>query len=169
MITAPKRHLLVKTRDYITGFDRNLLDKFQWTHFHGHWFALFGVLNVLAYGIHLFTKEKQDYIYHFGYTAEPRRIFKPLKAMIGSDSLGNVIWTAPTLIGLNFYLHRIFGGLFMTKFFALTFLTTYAFYSIFSPQTGLNFRVLSGLDKDIGHWGSFSKEGRYYMGADQLA
>jgi hypothetical protein len=86
-------------------------------------------------------------------------MFKPLKAMVGSDTLGNVVWTAPTLIGLNFYLHRTFGGLFMTKLFALSFLTSYVFYSIFSPQTGLNYRPLSGLDKYIGSSVSFSKEG----------
>jgi hypothetical protein len=90
-------------------------------------------LNVAAYGLHLFTKEKQDYVYHFGYTASPSRLFKPIKAMVGSDNIKNVAWTAPSLIGLNFYLHRIFGGLFMTKLFALSFLTSFVFYSIFNP------------------------------------
>jgi hypothetical protein len=159
----------VHTRDYITGFERFLLDKFRWSHFNGHWFALFGVLNLAAYGLHLFINNKQDYVYHFGYTASPRRLFKPIKAMVGSDNLLNVAWTAPTLIGLNFYLSRKFGGLIMTKFFALSFFTSYAFYSIFSPQTGLNYRPLAGLEKVIGKFDSLPADGSYYMGADQLA
>jgi hypothetical protein len=122
-----------------------LLDKYKWSHFGGHWFALFGFLNIAAYGAHIYMKDKENYNYHFSYTADARKLFKPIKAMVGSDNFYNIVWTAPALIGLDLYLHRHFGSLFMTKFFALTVFTSFAFYSIFTPQSGLNFRPLKSL------------------------
>ena len=38
----------------MTGFDRMLGDKLSHFRVNGHWFALFGVANILAYGAHLF-------------------------------------------------------------------------------------------------------------------
>jgi hypothetical protein len=32
-------------------------------------------------------------------------MFKPFKAMMGSDNLLNILWTAPSIIFLNFYLN----------------------------------------------------------------
>ena len=116
----------------MTGFDRMVFDKLKWLNFGGHWFAVFGVLNLLCYGLHLYSK-RDNYLYHFAYTAEPPRLFKPIKAMVGSDNIYNVIWTAPSLIGLNFYLHKKFGSLIMTKFFFLTLVSSFIFMSAFNP------------------------------------
>ena len=125
----------------MTGFDRMLIDKLKYFRFNGNWFAFFGVANVLAYGAHLVMNE-QWYRYHFAYTSAPPRLFTPIKSMIGSDTLSNVIWTAPSLIGLNFYMQKKLGSLVMTKFFFLSLFTSFMFLSIFNPQTGLNFRPL---------------------------
>lgn len=88
----------------MTGFDRMLYDKLHWTKIYGNWFALFGVGNLLCYGLSFFMNKK-DYLYHFSYTTYPARWFKPFKAMMGSDNWLNVAITAPTMILLNFYLH----------------------------------------------------------------
>ena len=88
----------------MTGFDRMLLDKLNWARVNGHWFALFGIGNLLCYGASLFMT-KEQYHYHFAYTAEPPRMFKPFKAMLGSDNILNVGWTAPSIIALCVYLN----------------------------------------------------------------
>lgn len=88
----------------MSGFDRNLTDKFNWLRgLNGQFFALFGMLNLGLYGAHFFmTKEQYDY--HFSYGGFIPRMFTPFKAMAGSDVFANVMWTAPALIGCNFYL-----------------------------------------------------------------
>lgn len=47
---------------------------------------------------------KEQYDYHFSYGGFIPRMFTPFKAMAGSDVFANVMWTAPALIGCNFYL-----------------------------------------------------------------
>jgi len=116
----------------MTGFDRMLADKLNWLKFNGHWFALFGGLNLFCYGLSLYM-DRDMYLYHFGYSGYPARMFKPFKSMVGCDNIFNVLWTAPSLIGLNFYLHKKMGALFMTRFFFLTIFSTYFFMSIFNP------------------------------------
>lgn len=140
-------------------------DKMSWARLSGHWFALLGVANILGYGAYL-TFSKDQFYYHFSYKTYPARFFKPLKAMIGSDYLGNVIWTAPSLIGLSFYMHRKVGSLVMTKFFFLSLLSVSLFYSAVNPQSGLNVRPLRPY---IPKFDSFADDGSYYMGADQMA
>lgn len=149
----------------MTGFDRTLLDKLNFLRIHGHWFALFGIANLLCYGASLLM-DKDQYYYHFTYTTYPPKMFKPIKAMIGSDNLLNVAWTAPSMIFLNFYLHRKLGALVMTKFFWLSVASTFIFYSAANPDSGLNFRPLQGIVPKFDSW---AKDGSYYMGADQLA
>lgn len=118
-----------------------LMDKLQWTRVNGNWFALFGICNLMAYGAHFFMT-KDQYQYHFSYDGQIPRLFKPVKAMMGSDTLANVIWTAPTLIGLNYYMLQRVGPLVMTKFFFLSLASTFIFWSAFNPTTGLNYRLL---------------------------
>ena len=110
--------------------------------------------------------KKENYIYHFGYSAERPRFFKPIKAMVGSNNLLNIAWTAPALIGLNYYLLPKFGSLIMTKFFVLSLFTSFAFMSTFNPGSGLNFRPLYGWPVKCD---SNDEKGRYFMGADQMA
>lgn len=160
-----KRSFQTFGKDYLTGFDRMLLDKLSWAKFNGHWFALFGVGNLLAYGAHFYMNRDQ-YLYHFTYKGYPARMFKPLKAMLGSDNLANVAWTAPSLIGLSYYLLPKVGPLVMTKFFALSVASSFIFWSAFNPETGLNYRPLYS---KMFKFDSYAEDGSYYMGADQLA
>ena len=90
-------------RTYLTGFDRMLIDKLNYFHIGGYWFALFGVANALSYGASL-VMSKDWFRYHFAYTSEPHSMFKSLKSMVGSEKFANVVWTAPTLIALNYYM-----------------------------------------------------------------
>ena len=56
-----------------------LVDKLSYFRVNGYWFALFGVANLFAYGASLFMSRDQ-YKYHFAYTAYPARIFKSVKS-----------------------------------------------------------------------------------------
>lgn len=125
-MSQPKRHFQYFGKTYLTGFDRMVIDKLQWLRFNGHWFALFGTLNLLCYGASLLMTRDQ-YKYHFAYTGYPARMFKPFKSMLGSENLTNVLWTAPSLIALNFYMVPKVGPLVMTKFFLLTLFSTFIF------------------------------------------
>ena len=86
--------------------------------------------------------------------------------MVGSENWLNVLWTAPSLIGLNFYLHQRLGALFMTKFFVISLVTSFFFLTTFNPQTGLNFRPLKPLLPKLD---SIGEDGRYFLGADSMA
>ena len=63
-------------------------------------------------------------------------------------------------------MHKKVGSLVMTKFFALSLFSTFIFMSAINPQSGLNFRPLSGV---FPKFDSFANDGSYYMGADQMA
>lgn len=139
-------------------------DKISYFKVNGHWFALLGVANALAYMANLFMSRDQ-FKYHFAYTAYPARMFKPLKSQIGSDTFANVIWTAPTLIGLSLFMHKKVGSLIMTKLFFLSLLSTSVFLSAVNPDSGLNYRPLR---KIFPKFDSFADDGSYYMGADQM-
>ena len=90
-------------------------------------------------------------------------MFTPFKAMMGSNTFANVIWTAPSIIALHFYLSPRLGPLVMTKFFALTLASTFIFWSAFNPQTGLNVRPLKNF---VFRFDTNGHKGEYYMGAD---
>lgn len=110
---------------------------------------------------------KDNYRYYFAYTAEGHRLSQSMKAMMGSENWKNVIWTAPTLIGLNFYLHKRLGSLVMTKFFVLSLVSSYIFMSIFNPQTNLNVHPIYYINPV--KFCSNDPDGKFYMGADQMA
>jgi hypothetical protein len=109
-----------------------LADKFAWSRFNGHWFALFGVGNILCYGLSLFMNE-ENYKYHFAYTGADRSCLRSLKSQMASDGIHNVGWTAPCLIGLSMYLVPQVGALTMTKFFGLSLACTAAGMTMFNP------------------------------------
>ncbi|CDW82825.1 UNKNOWN [Stylonychia lemnae] len=152
-------------KEYLSGFDKTLKDKLQWLMVGGNWFLLFGVGNALAYGASLVMTEEQ-YLYHFSYKGDVPRMFSPIKAMLGSNTLANAIWTAPSLIALHFYLLPKVGPLALTKLFGLSIASTFIFWSAFNPQSGLNVRPLRNY---IFKFDSNGNHGEYYMGADQLA
>ena len=140
-----------------------MLDKLNFFKIKGHWFALYGFLNIICFGTSFLSHSPEWYRYHFAFTTYPARMFKPVKCMMGSENFLNVIWTAPLLIGLNFYMHKRLGALTMTKFFALSFAATWAFYTAVNPESGLNFRPLQ---KYLPKFDSYADDGSYYMGAD---
>jgi len=142
-----------------------LLDKLKWANFSGHWFTLFGLLNLIGYGAH-FIMNKDQYLHHFTYNGFGFKLFNPIKSMMGSQNFSNVIWTAPALIAVNFYLLPKVGPLVMTKFFGLSLLSSVAFWSAFGPRSGLNYRPLKYFPVKFD---SYSEDGAYYQGADQLA
>ena len=141
-----------------------LIDKLNWTKIGGQWFALLGVANLIGYGASLLMS-KDQYYYHFTYSTYPARMFKPIKSMIGSDNLMNVIWTAPSLIFLSIYMNKKVGALTMTKFFGLSLLSMWMFYSAFNPESGFNVRPLRPY---FPKFDAFADDGSYYMGADQM-
>ncbi len=57
-----------------SSFDRMLLDKLKWakgSFAGGYMFAFFGVGSIIGYGLSL-VMEKQNYDYHFKYTASSK-------------------------------------------------------------------------------------------------
>lgn len=51
----------------------------------------------------------------------------------------------------------------MTKFFFITALATFGFWTAFNPMSGLNPRPLKNYPKGLTSW---AEDGSYYMGAD---
>ena len=88
----------------ITGFEKMTLKKVNFLRVNGQYFALFGVANV---GVYLLSKymKRDSFEYHFQYKGEGQRAFLPIKSMVASDSIYNLGWTAPTLIGLSYFLN----------------------------------------------------------------
>lgn len=106
---------------------------------------------------------KENFEYHFAYKADNARMFLPFKALMGANSIYNAAFTSSFIIGSSLYLLPKLGELFMSKFFLLTLLASYASWAAFNPKSGLNFTLLkfpslSCLES--------SKNGEYYMGAD---
>ena len=166
LVNSTKRSFQYYGREYLSGFDRMLMDKLKFVPgLNGNFFALFGVLNIGLYGLsHLISKEQ--YKYHFSYDGLSGRLFTPLKAMAASETMANVVWTAPSLIACNLYLRGKVPALSLTKFFALSLATTFIFWSAINPQTGWNVRPLKHFP---GKFDVFADDGSYYRGADQLA
>mmetsp|Transcript_5447 Transcript_5447/g.4134 ORF Transcript_5447/g.4134 Transcript_5447/m.4134 type:complete len:190 (+) Transcript_5447:120-689(+) len=142
-----------------------MLDKLNIFKLHGNLFLLFGATNLLCYGLSLFMKP-DNYEYHFGYAGDENRMFKPFKAMVGSNNFWNIAWTAPSIIGLGFFLSMKFSSLFMTKFFFLTMFSSYLFMTAFNPTSGFNFRLLQHY---MPRFDSYEPTGKYVMGADTFA
>lgn len=133
LVRQPVRFHQQWSKHYRTGFDRMLLDKLSFTGVGGHWFVLMGLANALAFAASHFMS-KDQYKYHFAYTGERSSLFNVFKSMIGSDTTCNAIWTAPTLLGLGWYLNGKLGASKMTKFFGLTLFSSYIFLSALGPS-----------------------------------
>ena len=80
-------------------------DKLKWARLEtlaGMGFVFWGFANIGISGLSkLMYKENFDY--HFKHQADGR-FTTPLKSMMAAESLTNVAWTAPSLIGGGFYL-----------------------------------------------------------------
>lgn len=164
LVNSSKRHFMWYGKSYMTGFDRMLYDKLSWTKIYGNWFAILGFANIAAYALSLYLP-KRDYIYHFAFTTYPSRVFKFLKSIAGCDNIVNLAISAPPLILLNTYLQSKLGALFMTKFFFISFASTYMFWAAFNPDSKLQHALLRPYMPKIDSW---AKDGSYYMGSDQL-
>ena len=152
-------------KNYMTGFDRMLTDKLSFLKVGSWWFALFGILNGLAYGASLIMPQDW-YRFHFAYTGYPARMFKSIKSQIGSDTFANVVWTAPSLILVNWHLQGKISPLVMTKFFGLSLFVNFIFLSAANSYPQLN--KLRPARAVMPKWDSFADDGSYTMGADQM-
>lgn len=83
--------------------------------------------------------------------------------MLGGNNIANVGWTAPVLIGLNWYMHKLVGPLVLTKLYFLSLASSYIFLSAFNPQTGMSRGLLNGY---LPRLNSYAPDGSYTMGAD---
>ena len=128
-------------KNYHSGFEKMISEKLNFFRLQGHYFALFGVANLVCYGLSYYIKP-ENYKYFFSYTGDQYRFFQPLRAMMGSNNLLNVAWSVPSLFVFSYWLNQAKGELFMLKFFALTIFSVYAFYSTFAPTTGTNYRLI---------------------------
>lgn len=70
-------------------------------------------------------------------------------------------------------MHAKVGALTMFKFSSLAVFACAASWAAFSPQPDVvaipNFRLISRFTPGAGSWDNISKDGKSYMGADQLA
>ena len=165
LLSQPPRSFQTFGKTYQTGFDRMLSDKLSYFRFGGSWFALFGVLNAFAFGASLFMAPDR-YRYHFAYTGDRSSAVRALKSRLGGNNIANVGWTAPLLIGVNWYLSKHVSSLVLTKLFFLSLASSYIFLSAFNPQTGLSRGPLNGY---LPRFNSYAEDGSYTMGADQMA
>ena len=100
-------------------------------------FVVFGSLNFVCYGLSKLMNQ-EDYKNYFAFTGNGK-YSQIMRSLIGSDKLGNVIWTAPSLILCGQYMHMKVGALTMLKFFGLSLAATIAFYQAFSPNSDSKF------------------------------
>ena len=96
-------------------------------------FIAWGVANIGVYGLSLIM-DKQSFDYHFAYTGNGK-FTQPLKAMMASDSLANVAWTAPSLIGGGILLQSKVGSRATFKIFGASLVASYLATTCFGPTT----------------------------------
>ena len=132
--------------------------------------SLFGLANVFCYGLSLMQKE-EDYLYYFAYKGEGA-VNTQLRANFGSNKVGNVAWTAPSLILLGHHFHSRLGPMKMFKFACMALPAIMFFQSSFNPSAPLgeatafhNRRIIKVADA----FQCFGANDEYSMGADQLA
>lgn len=156
------------SKEYATGFERMVLDKFNAVRILPKisWFALLGGINLACYGLSLMMSP-EDYLYYFAYRGTGRYT-DMLRSFVGSNVLGNAIWTGPGLILAGQYMHSKVGAMTMLKFTPMALLATMAFYTAFSPNPNQslfpNFAFGAAMMPHICAHGT-----TYYMGADSIA
>ena len=87
--------------------------------------------------------------------------------MMAAESLANVAWTAPSLIGGGFYLQQKLGPMATFKLFGLALFASYIATTVFGPATThskLNLRWLMPMRFD-----SIDTDRRRMVGADLMA
>ena len=80
-------------------------DKVSWANLEtlsGMGFVFWGLANLGVFGLSMFM-HKETFDYHFAYNGNGK-FLQPFKSMMASEKFGNIVWTAPSLIGGGFYL-----------------------------------------------------------------
>ena len=174
VVSLQKRsHTVFNSKKYTTGMERMVLDKFRTIRVLPKLsiFGLLGLANGFCYGLSLLMGSK-DYKDMFAYSGDGRAS-NLARAMVGSDRLSNVAWTAPSLFLLGHYMHRKAGAMKMLKFSTLAIFGCAASMSAFAPNRDYygipNLRLISRYVPGTGSWDNISADGKYFMGADQLA
>ena len=96
-------------------------------------FVFWGLCNAGVYGLSLIMS-KQNFDYHFAYEGKGK-LMQPFKSMMAAESLANVAWTAPSLIGGGFYLQQKLGPMATFKIFGLALFASYLATTVFGPAT----------------------------------
>ena len=92
----------IYNKEYASGFEHMVRDKFIWLGTTPNFWVLLGLGNLAGFGLSLLMY-KQTYRQQFAYEGTGH-CFKPIKSWFASDNFANIIWTSPSLI---------LGGLYM--------------------------------------------------------
>ena len=141
------------------------LDKLRWTKISGQslWIGL-GVANLIGFGLSQYM-DKENFSFYFHHKGEGR-FFQPIKSMMASESLTNVAWTVPCLIGGGMWLQGQIGSLRSAKFFGVALMASYGLKSAFGP--GSIFAEF-GYERYMPVLSSNARDGSYCLGADSMA
>ena len=131
---------------YNSGFERMVVDKFAWSGIQSYGalaFISWGLANIGIYGLSL-VMYKENWNYYFAYTGDGK-FLQPFKSMMASDSLSNVIWTAPSLIGGGLVLNSKVGSLSTFKLFCICLFGSYLATCSLGPATHASHLNIRGL------------------------
>ena len=155
---------------YKTGFERMVADKVSWARLEtlsGMGFVFWGLANLGVFGLSMVMR-KENFDYHFTYTGNGK-FLQPFKSMMAAESINNVAWTAPLLIGGGLYLPRKVGSMTALKFFGLSLFASYAATCTFGPASrtsNMNIRWI--FPKEM-RWDSIDNDRKRMLGADLMA
>ena len=102
----------------------------------GMGFVIWGILNIGVFGLSKIM-HKENFDYHFAYRGEGK-FTQPLKALMASEKLENVAWTAPSLILGGYYLQSKVGSLTAFKIFGLTIMASYLATCTLGPASAFS-------------------------------
>ena len=169
LVQQPKR-LFQKYggKEYKSGFERMVSDKLSWAGLQsiaGMGFVLWGFCNLGVFGLSQ-VMYKQNFDYYFAYTGNGK-FLQPFKSMMASESLSNVVWTAPSLIIGGYLLNQRLGSMTTLKLFGLSLTAAYMTTCTMGPASAcskLNLRSWSTVRFDC-----IDTDKRRMVGADLLA
>lgn len=131
-------------------------------------FVWLGVANIFGYlSSHFMTKQAHSYFFeHKG----DGRTMQPLRSMVGSNRLSNIIWTAPSLILGGMFIGSRAGSLNTFKFFFAGLFSCVA-AQVAAPATKKILPIWheAGFRSIITIWSCADFQNQSYMGADSMA
>ena len=170
LVQQPVRRFMNYGPTYKSGHERMIEDKLQWfgaQSLAGMGFVIWGVLNLGTYGLSK-VMHKENFDYHFAYKGQGK-FMQPLRSMMAADSLTNVGWTAPSLIGGGFYLQSRIGSLTTFKIFGLSLIAAYLATCSLGPATKFGSWHLRGMVPDSMRCDSIDNVKGRMVGADLMA